>query len=499
MKILLLEHPRTINPGNCNDIANTPLSSCLLSGYAAGMLQSAGHEVEIVEGYLDGLTYGEIWRRVYDMRPQILGVHMVYQWKPDPELPGFLEKVKDEGLTEHITAYGFHPTFACQEILHGWKAVDTVIAGEPELTFADLAGAVKNRGPLGDIPGLAQRQGPDTVLFSPRKPVRDPDLLPFPLRTGALLRLPEVNLLGSRGCYGGCAFCHINPFYGPESSWRGRTPGNIAAEVDKIISESGKREFYFTDPNFFGPGRMGQERALGIASLLKTRNISFGIEARVNDIHDTTIGALVEAGLRQILIGLESGRDQSLKRLNKMTTVAQNERAVAMLRKHGIEPNIGFIMFEPDSTLEDIRVNLEFLARNDLLKNLPVTANVLYHHQIILKGTPAYRMLKSEGRLLTEQPGSYEGATDFTDAGVAALALAMRRVTNSLFTRMNGIWSCQEPEPENAAEKYALINSLLVKWFNDLLEALESGEQLAGPEIDSFVRKAVREIDSILE
>lgn len=49
MKILLLEHPRTVSPERCNDIANTPLSSCMLSGYAAGMLKSEGHDVQIIE------------------------------------------------------------------------------------------------------------------------------------------------------------------------------------------------------------------------------------------------------------------------------------------------------------------------------------------------------------------------------------------------------------------------------------------------------------------
>lgn len=49
--------------------------------------------------------------------------------------------------------------------------------------------------------------------------------------------------------------------------------------------------------------------------------------------------------------------------------------------------------------LEDIRTNFEFLKRNHLLENLAVTANVLYHHQIILMGTPAFQQLKNEGRL----------------------------------------------------------------------------------------------------
>src|SRR5665648_193041 len=67
MKILLLEHPRTVCPERCNDIANTPLSSCLHSGSIAGLLISEGHEVEIIEGFLDGLDYQEIERRVKAM------------------------------------------------------------------------------------------------------------------------------------------------------------------------------------------------------------------------------------------------------------------------------------------------------------------------------------------------------------------------------------------------------------------------------------------------
>ena len=61
------------------------------------------------------------------------------------------------------------------------------------------------------------------------------------------------------------------------------------AEIDGLIDEYGKRDFYFVDPNFFGPGQYGQDRALRLASLLKERNIQFGIEARVNDIHEQTI------------------------------------------------------------------------------------------------------------------------------------------------------------------------------------------------------------------
>ena len=142
MKILLIEHPRAFNPQRCNDIANTPLSSCLLSSYAAGMLTSAGHTVEIVEAYLENLSYETVKQRISAIKPHLTGVHMVYHWQTDRVLFGLLEEVKREGLTNYITAYGFYPTFYFEEILRAFSAIDSVILGEPELVFGELADAL---------------------------------------------------------------------------------------------------------------------------------------------------------------------------------------------------------------------------------------------------------------------------------------------------------------------------------------------------------------------
>lgn len=489
MKILLLEHPRRFTPERCNDIANTPLSSCLLTGYAAGMLQSQGHAVEIVEGYLDKLSYEELATRVRAMAPDILGIHMIYHWQNDSDLFAFLQKMKIESPAIYTAAYGFYATIAAVDILQSCAALDAAVIGEPEITFANLAVAVAVGNLYPDLPGLAFRDSAGGVQQQKPAPVADLDRLPFPVRTEAMYRLPEVNLLGSRGCYGRCIFCYMHAFYGAGEAWRGRSPENIAAEIDAVMAARGTRDFYFTDPNFFGPGRQGQERARQIAALLQPKDIRFGIEGRVNDIHDETIAALVGAGLRHILIGLESGNDASLKRMNKMTTVAQNERALRILRAHGVEPNVGFIMFEPDSTLADIRINFEFLQRNDLLKNLPVTVNVLYHQQIILAGTEAYQRLKSDNRFALTPASDYEGAVHFQTPAVAALADYLRQITHALFEMMDGIWSGKVAEPPGMQERSGRLNDLLVRTFADSLCALEQGEPLEKGGAATFIEK----------
>lgn len=499
MKVVLLEHPRSITMERCNDIANTPLSSCLLTGYAGAMLSKEGHTVEIIEGYLDRLSWDLIRETIRSANPDILGVHMVYHWNGDDELYRFLGEIRKEGLAPRIVAYGFYPTISYAQILKDCISIDAVVVGEPEMPFTCLASYDYGQDFYQRIPGIAIRSASGGVILSPQEPVNDLDSVPFPLRTESLYRIGEVNILGSRGCYGRCTFCYINTFYGKGMPWRFRSPENIIAEIDVIIRERGARNFYFTDPNFFGPGQRGQDRAMRIAELLRPRNINFGIEGRVNDIRDETIEALVKAGLRHILIGLESGRNEALQRMNKMTTVAENEEALRILRKHGIEPNVGFIMFEPDSTIEDLRANFEFLKRNDLLKNLPVTANVLYHHQIILGGTDAYHELKNKGRLELSVSSAYEGTAYFQNAAVAELAAIMREITNYLFSVMDGIWSGKAISPLGAEKKYLKVNQMLVEIFDQSLATLERGGRFSGEAIALVLCQSRQKISLLLD
>ncbi|MEN8614560.1 radical SAM protein [Dehalogenimonas sp. THU2] len=469
MKVFLLEHPRQIASDRCNDIANAPLASSLVTGCIAGLLDSRGHEIMIAEGFLDKLTYENIFQQIRDFDPRVLGVHLIYNWENNLQLFAFLKRLKAEGWTGKIAGYGYYPTFAYREIFENCPEFDVLMIGEPEQTFTEWLDTGE------PVPGMAWVDPAGLIQILRRDVQRDLDALPDPIRTEAMMRIGEVNIEASRGCYGRCTFCYINPYYGAGSCWRPKSPERVMQEIDKVIAKHGPVKFYFTDPNFFGPGKQGQERVLRLAAMLKERRIRFGIEGRVNDIHQDTIAALVDAGLEELLIGLESGRDEALKRLDKLTTVEQNERALRILRANGIEPSVGFIMFEPDSSLADVRTNFEFLKRNALLKQIFTTANVLYHPQIILQGTRAYQALQQESRLILKDT-TYEGMAGYSVPEVACLANVIAQVTNYFFVTMDEVWKGRLVEPTNAATLYQEINGLLVDCFEENLRRLEAGE-----------------------
>jgi anaerobic magnesium-protoporphyrin IX monomethyl ester cyclase len=470
MKILLLEHPRKPAEDRQNDIANTTLASCLTSGYLAANLLKAGHCVDLIEGYMEHLSYDAIEKEVAAFGPTVLAVHLVYNWEDNHMLFSFLTRLKKQYGIKHLSVYGYYPTFAYEEVLDRCPAIDSAMLGENEQTVVDLADHLDH---WQDVKGLAFRTE-DGVKASFGTLVKDLDTLPFPIRKATSYPGGEVNILGSRGCYNTCTFCYINPFFGDDTGcprWRTRTPENILAEIDQVIAQTDHRYFYFDDPNFFGPGKAGRDRVLKLAELLKTRPITFGIEARANDIDEATTAALVDAGMTDILVGLESGRQEVLDRLDKHTTVAQNENALKILRAHGIEPNVGFIMFEPDSSFDDLRTNFDFLMRNDLLKRLEISVNVLYHHQIILAGSESYKQLQREGRLHISDHSVYEATTDYLNPDIATFAQFMRRLTNHIFDWSAGTWQAAANGEPDARAAFDRVNTVLVGWFKAILDA----------------------------
>lgn len=474
MKILLFEHPRHAAEDRQNDIANTTLASCLNSGYMAANLLKHHYIVDLIEGYMEDLSFDVIEKEIAAFGPDMMGVHLVYNWEDNHVLFDFLTRMKKKYRIAHLSAYGYYPTFATEEVLERCPAIDSIMLGETEATVVNLAGTLSAKADWHDLAGLAYKKSDGTIRKKFAPLIADLDSLPFPIRKATSYPGGEVNIFASRGCYNTCSFCYINPFYGDANAshpcWRTRSPENVMAEIDQIIAQTDHRYFYFTDPNFYGPGKAGRDRVLKLAALLKERPITFGIEARANDIDDETIGALVDAGLTDILVGLESGRQEALNRLGKHTTVAQNEKALAILRAHGIEPNVGFIMFEPDSTFEDLRVNLAFLKRNHLLDRLEIAVNVLYHHQIILAGSESYAELKAQGRLKISDHSVYEAETEYLHPEIGELAKFMRHVTNHIFDYMADTWKQAAGGDAATRQKYDKVNAILVQTFESLID-----------------------------
>lgn len=477
MRIVLFEHPRVASANHFNDIANTPLWSCLMTGYATASLIEAGHDAEILDA--SGVSFEAASRMVMDSPADILAIHAIYFWESTEKLFDLVSKAKRKG--QIICLFGFFPTMAWKELLEKFEAVDCIAVGEPEETLVELSDICASSGKASPLRGLAARVQGKPTLPGFRTPIDPLDRLPFPIRP-FIKNEETVSILASRGCYNGCSFCLIPAFDGGNAYWRGRSIENVAEEIGTLTTR-GKKDFYFADPNFIGPGKAGKERAESLASMLSGLNITFGMETRAADITEPLLRALRDAGLTSLLLGIESGNSRVLERLSKRTTVMENERAIAITRDAGIEPEIGFIMFDATSTIEDIRDNFAFLNRNKLLDRLGRTANLLYHDHIVLKGTSAYRVAAGTGRLASEGFLGVEGRLIYEDPRVEWLSGIIKPICWRILKEMSLEDSRIDWRHEiTSGGYYHAVNEYLVHTFGKLLDIAE--HLLNRPEVD---------------
>ena len=498
MSIVLLEHPRPRSPERYETVVNTPLSACLMTGYIASTLLSRHHDVAVVDANLYDWSFDKTVKVLGKKNFKLLGVHLVYLWEYTSDILEALSTLKSKIPGIHINLYGHFPTFAFKDLLTENPFIDSITIGEPEETFQELADAVINNSvnsALCTIDGLAFNASnskadgtvmkDDIVRNRPRKPASKLDNLPSPFRNDYELKKKKgisTYILASRGCYGKCTFCYLDNFYGDESQWRGRSPENIFNEISDIYEKHEERYFYFADANFFGPGRKGKARASELAGLLVDNgiNIKFGIECRVNDVEGATIEALVKAGLVDVFLGVESGSQRSLTKFRKYTTVEENKSAIITLRKYGIEPNYGFIMFDPDSTLADVRENFEFLKEMEMLNIPSITAHLLHHKQTIFQGTLDYEKKNNGSKSVSEI--MYECDYEFKEKSVEALSedintfclQSLNEIFRNRDVKETDSDSCVYDENDLFSRQ---MNEKLIEYFEDSLSAFEDREE----------------------
>ncbi|GBC62387.1 radical SAM protein [Desulfonema ishimotonii] len=467
MNIIVLEHPRILSEHHFNDIANTPLWSCLMGGYVGAALQQAGHTVEYTDAASRGWDFPRTLREIMNQNPNMLCVNAVYFWEHTPWLFEMLAQLRFAGFKGHINLFGFFPTLAYPAILHHSAAVDTIAVGEPEHTLCELADGLNRIRHLSRIPGLAFTKRSEIRFSGIRQPEKDPDVFPAPLRC----HNPgdTVMILASRGCYNHCTFCPIPPFYNRGALWRGREPEKVVAEMAHW-KDQGASDFYFADPNFIGPGKKGRDRAMKMAELIRPLGITFGMETRPDDLTPEVLEALTDAGFKSLLLGVESGSPDLLASLHKSASRNVSAEALQLCRDAGVEPEVGFLMFVPESTLDDLAHNFRFLEENQLLDRLDRTANLLCHRQIVLMGTSGFEKFENQGRLVPSGPVGFQGDVAYRDTRVKWMSELIPHACLSVL-RESG--KPDSPIHWEACDNAALcqrVNDWLVNLFKDLTD-----------------------------
>lgn len=374
-------------------------------GYVGARAQRDGHDVRILDCRFGDLSIPAAISQIGRMDPRVVGITAPFAI----ELVGAVRlaaRLRQEGF-DGLIAIGGHPaTFAYGTLLSRFPAIDTIVRGEGEETFAHLLRCVSTESDWRCIPGIACRWDKGVRLTPPRPLTADLDALPFPLRDNTATegvpasvawfrrqgRIPGTVLLSSRGCPFRCSFCSVSAFYrsSPGRIWRPRSAHSVVQEIEHLVRHWGVHSFRFSDDSFFGSCRQGRSRAVQIVDLLirKDLGISFVIECCAQDVEPELFSHLRRGGLCRVNIGVESGVVRTLRTFNKRASVGDNRRAIAVLRDLGIEFHPNFILIDPDSTLEELQENLVFFRETGIYR-APSAFRILFTNRLgLFAGTP---------------------------------------------------------------------------------------------------------------
>jgi hopanoid C-2 methylase len=238
-----------------------------------------------------------------------------------------------------------------------------------------------------------------------RKPMTE-----FPMPAYHLIDLHKY-FLGSvqfsSGCPYQCEFCDIPELYGRQP--RLKTPAQISAELDALLTRGNPGAVYFVDDNFIA----NQKATIGLLEELvrwqKVRGypLQFACEASLNLAQSPHVLRLMrEANFCTLFAGIETPDEQALQFINKRQNLREPIlESIRKLNEYGIEVVSGIIL----GLDTDTEQTGEHVKRFTQESGIPMlTINILH----ALPKTPLWRRLEADGRLVRSRPNR-ESNVDF--------------------------------------------------------------------------------------
>ncbi len=391
MKVLL------VKPGiKLGDHIQPPLGLA----YLASCLRNE-HSVKI----LDLPKYGRnifIFKKILQQyKPDVIGFQC---YSVEVNATKVLVNIAKRQLSRVVVILGGpHPSLCPAETVDIMrKDVDFLIRGEGENSFPELLRNLHNRKKVADIKGLVYRENGQIHINNPEL-ISDLDKLPQPAwdlikpqeyppaQHGAFFkRFPIAPIITTRGCPFECVFCSAPLLSGKKI--RKRNPKMVMKEIELLYNKFGVREIHIVDDNF----TLDKNHAISILKeIVASRlpiTLAFPNGIRLNTLDEELLDLMKKSGVYLISVGIESGSDRTLKRMNKRLNIEIIREKVKLIQSKGIDLAAFFIIGFPDETLRDIRETIRFSLDIPLLR-----AN--YFTFLPLPMTPIYNKLQQKGEL----------------------------------------------------------------------------------------------------
>ncbi len=355
MRILLI-HPN-YHSGGAEIAGNWPPAWV---AYLAGALKKNGYtDVTFIDAMTNHLTDDQVREMLKTHKPDIVGATAI---TPSIYKAENLLKIAKEVHPEAVTILGgIHATFMYQQVLTEAPWIDAVARGEGEHIMVNIARAVESgdwAAQRHQVKGLAFVDGDKIVATPAEPPVKDLEAISpdwSVLEWEKYIYIPMNKRVAipnmARGCPFTCSFCSQWMFW---RNYRIRDPKLVVDEIETLMREHDVGFFILADEE----PTINKKKFVAFCQELIDRklNILWGINTRVTDIlrDENELAMYRKAGLIHVSLGTEAAAQLKLDRFNKETTVAQNKKAIQLLKKAGIVVEAQFIVGLENETVETL-------------------------------------------------------------------------------------------------------------------------------------------------
>lgn len=383
-----------INPRDSYTLGSPPLGIGYLMAYAkkVGRNEVYLHD----ENFMDESALDVLLQQLIDQaEPAFVGI--TFPSSAVRRVAHIAAYIKEHYPGIRVFAGGYHPTAEPESTLRAIPALDFVVLGQAERTFAQMGDEWRG------LPGIAYLKSAESISDPGDAGVDNLDDVPHVDRTRFDSRYFEprsdtisgvygktATLISSRGCPYNCGFC-ANRLIQPRIKYH--SIDYVLSDIEAIFSQIGRPDhLFFLDVMFLA--NWGRTEAL-CKALIRSRLLKrtkWAATVSANAITLEKAKLMREAGCFYLSFGLESNSARTLSLMGKRATPADNERAVEICRRLGLLANSAFLFGIPGEDEDGLQATLDFVKRYDIYST---GVNVMKP----LPGSPYYRKLVEEGRI----------------------------------------------------------------------------------------------------
>lgn len=318
-----------------------------LKTYGEKMLKEWGlaEQVEIsLAEYTINHQMEQILQDIYKRKPDVIGFSC-YIWNIS-YVKMILADIKKVLPDVKIWAGGPEVSYHAEAFLKEEPAVDLVMMGEGEITFAHFLKALLEGEALKQVPGLMLRNDDGTFTDTGFRQVMDMSQIPFPYAFMDMKELEHriIYYESSRGCPFSCAYCLSSI----DKKLRFRSLDLVLPELEWFL-QAKVPQVKFVDRTF----NCKKSHAMAIWQYIRDHdngitNFHFEIAADLLDKDELDLLSTMRPGLVQLEIGVQSTNEKTLETIRRKTDIEEIRQITETINSwHNIHQHLDLIVGLP--------------------------------------------------------------------------------------------------------------------------------------------------------